>query len=261
MSKKYVSEIFGYPHSNTSAGAQQVRASFQCPYTNNECDPINKKSNLTDDSTGNLLLEHQTGACSAWYKPNWSGSPYPVIICPFRFYESNTVFNYIKNKFYNNNDEVAFTPEVGMSEIGRADYFATRLVRCKNETELTNPTHIEIQSDGTTGTRGIVECVKDYFDGEDITNIGYGYGLNSKNSIKASSLQMIDKGFFCKELGINSIWILQDYLFLQLQRFFPFTPIEVEDEITSGYNIFFITTSLNHSEDENKYTLQIDKCF
>ena len=86
---KYVSEIFGYD-SRYKLPDNIYRKKYLCPFQleNTPCDPVNKKSNLVDDS-GKKLLNHQTGACSCNYKSSGSDLYSPVIICPFRFMEKD----------------------------------------------------------------------------------------------------------------------------------------------------------------------------
>lgn len=261
ISGKYVSEIFGYPASNKSTKAANYRSVYICPFTGKECDPINKKSNLTDEKTGKLLLNHQSGACSAWYRPRWSPNPYPVIICPFRFREDNVPFNYIKNKFFNNKD-VAFIPEIGLQSYGRADWIAADYeLQEKDSLKINEIIHVEFQADCTTGTRELVKCVSDFYKGIDISKKSYSYGLNSKASIKGSSLQIIDKGFLFKRLQKKSIWILQDYLFIYLRKIFPFKIFDATEKLPKDKNIFFLVTKLAYIKDEDRYRLEIDKLY
>lgn len=259
--QRYVAEIFGYPPSNKSSIAQNFRTQFICPFTREECDPINKKSNLSDEKTGKLLLTHQSGACSAWCHPNWSKIVYSVIICPFRFREGNIVFKYVKEKFFKGKP-VAFVSEVGLQTYGRADWLAIDYaLKKKDDLEINNFMHVEFQGDATTGTRELVKCVRDFYNGEDISKKSYHYGLNSKASVKGSSLQMIDKGFLFKKLKKRSLWIMQDYFFIFLRRIFPFKPIEVKETIPTDKNVFFLVTKLNYLKSEDKYQLEIDKLY
>ncbi len=259
--RKHVSEIFGFPPSNKSKKATHYRTTHVCPFNGKECDPINKKSNLTDEETGKVLLTHQTGACSAWYKPRWDITAYPVIICPFRFREDNIIFRYIKKKFFNNK-EIAFIPEVGLQSYGRADWIAVDyILKEKDLLELDGFLHVEFQADSTTNTRELVKCVRDFYNEEDISKKIYNYGLNSKASIKGSSLQMIDKGFFFKTLKKCSVWVIQDYLFNYLRKIFPFKIVDATEQMPKDKNMFFLVTKLKYIKDEGKDKLTIHKLY
>ena len=122
--------------------------------------------------------------------------------------------------------------------------------------------HLEIQADSTTQTRQLVLCVKDFFEGKDITRNNYTYGLNSKSSIKVSSLQMIDKGYLFEKAGKKSIWILQDSLFSVLSSTYGIDMQEVEENNFDGENkLFFIVVKLDLNREENRYVQKIEACY
>ena len=207
--KKHVSEIFGYPITNDRPEVLKIREKCLCPFQTvgkmeKECDPVNKKSNLTDDN-GKLLLTHQTGACSVFYTHAKSNTV-PVIVCPNRFYEQENdqirAFEFIQRNFFPKKT-LRFVPEIGLGKYGRADWMICEI---NKDSKIIDYNHLEIQSDATTGTEGLVLSVKDFFDGKDISKKQYQYGMNSKASIKGSSLQMIDKGFLFEKLKKKSIF-------------------------------------------------------
>lgn len=263
---KHVSEIFGFPSTNRTQEVENLRKKHLCPFQGEEieCDPINKKSNLTDDQ-GNKLLEHQTGACSVLYKSRGRREFTPIIICPYRFLEKNSaseikVLKYICDKFFKDK-RIVIVPEIGLGAYGRADWIICELQQGE-DIRILDFAHLEFQADATTGTRDLVICVKDFFDGREIQRRRYNFGLNSKASIKGSSLQMIDKGFLFKKLGKQSFWVLQDYLFDVLCRIYN---IKMEDitgrEPNKDESLIFIVTSLVKSDRSEKYNLQVSKCF
>lgn len=258
--KKYVGEIFGFPPTNKSEIAQSYRNNLICPFRNDngECDTDNKISNVTDEN-GNKLVENQTGACMAWNNPRWSDDPYPVIICPYRFYQNNKIFEFIKNKFFDN-DNAILIEEFGVGSGGMVDGMALEL---DQDGSIKDILHIEYQSDATTGTRGLVQSVRDFMDGKDIWNNNYGYGLNSKASIKGSSLQMIDKGFLFESLKIPSVWIMQDYLFNFMRETLFKIPIKdvTSSAIPDDQYLFFMTTKLVYDESNDVFNLEVDKLF
>lgn len=262
----YLSEIFGFPPTNKSKEARVVRQKHLCPFQVNdiECDPVNKKSNLTDEN-GHLLLTHQTGACSAFHKFRGYTKEEPIIICPYRFLEKDTfgktfVFKFIKEKFFPKRD-IVFVPEIGLGVYGRADWM---ICEYKNEQkiQIIDYAHLEFQADATTGTRNLVLCAKDFFDGKDITKGTYGYGLNSKASIKGSSLQMIDKGYLFQKLSKKSIWVIQDTLFGILSEIYNIKMNDITDkECPKEHNIIFVVMGLEDNSKLNRYNLVVRKCF
>ena len=259
---KYCGEIFGYPPSNKSKEAQYFRKNLICPFRDNDikCDPDNKISNLTDEN-GNRLVGNQTGACMAWHNPSWSDDPYPVIICPNRFFENNIIFKFIKKKFFDNK-KIIVTGGIGIRPFGTVDGLIGEVIERRDLHLIGKIAHIEYQSDATTGTRGLVESVRDFNDGVDITMKDYNYGLNSKASIKGSSLQIIDKGYLFEELKIPSIWILQDYLFNYLRRIYNFDINDITSELLlQNEYLYFLTTTLNYNEEKDKFFLNIGRCY
>ena len=252
---KNVSEIFGFNSGFTEKN--KYRKNFICPYTNDECDRVNKKSNLQDDQ-GNMLLAHQTGACSCNYKPNHANVFKPVIICPYRFEEKNDenktiVFKKIKDYFFKNK-KIIFKKEIGLKGYGRADF----MIGIYDNNKLVDYAHCEFQSDATTGTRGIVQCVKDFYENKSIAK-NYNFGLNTKATIKGFSLQMIDKGFLFKKLGKTSIWVMQDHLVDTFEKIYN---LDLTEDKTfnpvSSNNIYIVETQLNLKNGQ-KYKLNVSR--
>ncbi|MCL5976184.1 MAG: hypothetical protein M1580_01130 [Candidatus Parvarchaeota archaeon] len=263
---RYVSEIFGFPPTNKTIEATKIRSKYLCPFRGNgsdtDCDPINKKSNLTDDK-GNFLLSHQTGACSTFHGGTGKQTGEAVIICPYRFQEKNTkgkviVFDFIKDKFFKGKN-LLFVPEIGLGKYGRADWIICEF----NDTtqKIIDYSHLEFQADATTGTGGLVLCIKDFFDGKDITQNTYEYGLNSKASIKGSSLQMIDKGYLFQKLGKKSLWVIQDTLFDILCKIYGviMKDVDKENDLKTN-NLIFVVVGLDHNVSNDRYNLVIRKC-
>ena len=257
---KFVSEIFGF-NSNFKDLNINERKNYLCPFQkkNTSCDPVNKKSNLIDND-GNKLLDHQTGACSCNYKSSGNNTFKPVIICPFRFLEKDQnketkVFKKIKDFFYKN-DEITFVKEVGLGPYGQADYMIAKFDKKKNIIDFG---HCEFQADATTGTRGIVECVKDFYDKKNI-NKNYSFGLNTKATIKGFSLQMIDKGYLFQKLKKPSIWVMQDNL---IQVFSKIYNLKLNEEKNfndkSENNIFILETKLKENKKDNKFDLDLGR--
>jgi len=277
----YVSEIFGFPPSNESHKAQHYRENYLCPFQNNGvvCDPINKKSNLTDKN-GNPILNHQTGACSVIHKFRGHNIMIPTIICPYRFLEKDSlgntlIFKFIQERFFGDAD-LLFVPEVGLGPYGRADWMICQVdikdkkhltknfnlkVPFQSDIDIQDYAHLELQADATTNTRELVICVRDFFNGIDITKKNYRYGLNSKASIKGSSLQMIDKGFLFQKLNKKSFWVMHESLFEILCQIYN---VEMTDitykHCPNDHTLIYIITSLKRNKERNRFHLEITKC-
>ena len=253
--KRFVTEIFGFPPTNKTDKVNEIRRDYMCPFQEKEeCDPINKKSNLTDED-GKLLLTHQTGACSVLNTRRHTAKP--TIICPYRFLEKNKdnevkIFRFIQKTFFPDKC-ILFIPEIHLQGFGRADWM---IVEIDENNRLVNFDHLEFQADATTGTRKLVMCVKDFFDGIDVTDNSYSYGLNSKASIKGSSLQMIDKGFLFQKMKKKSFWILQDTLFQILCEVYDIKMIKT-NKITNHDNLIFIIPTMKYNTEQQKYELSI----
>ena len=105
-------------------------------------------------------------------------------------------------------------------------------------------------------------CVKDFFDGKDIMRNNYEYGLNSKASIKGSSLQMIDKGYLFKKLGKKSIWVIQDTLFHILCDIYNIEMLDItKTDCSSEHTLVFVVTSLKDNSKSQIYNLEVSKCY
>ena len=267
---RYVSEIFGFPPSNKTEGVNKIRKEFKCPYYSGfpkgQCDPVNKKSNLTDED-GKPMLHHQSGACSVLHMHRGLENSTPVIICPYRFFERDNsgklvIFDYIKQKFFGGKDLI-LVPEIGLCVYGRADGILCQISH-KGDSEFTvhDYAHLELQSDATTATRELVQCVKDFFDGKDITKNNYTYGLNSKASIKGSSLQMIDKGYLFKHFGKKSIWIIQDSLFHILCSIYNVKMTDITNtNPQKDENLIFVVVSSKYDKLEDRYKIYVSKSY
>ena len=155
-----------------------------------------------------------------------------------------------------------FVPEIGLKKYGRADWLICDMDENNNNKKITDMAHLEFQSDVTTGTRSLVQCVADFFNGDDITKSNYRYGLNSKASIKSSSLQMIDKGFLFQKLGKKSFWVLQESLFDILLKIYDVKMLDITNDSSFDKNtLIFIVVSLILNRSKNKYVLDITKCY
>ena len=178
-----------------------------------------------------------------------------------RFEEKNLnneiiVFKKIKNFFFNDK-KIMFSKEIGLKGYGRADFMISTIENSK----VVDFAHLEFQSDATTGTRGIVECVKDFYDGKNLKK-SYKYGLNTKATIKAFSLQMIDKGYLFKKLNKLSIWIMQDKLIEKFKSIYNIKLNHVKSyNINLKAMIYILEVILVPNNDKSKYNLTTGKVY
>ena len=158
-------EIFGYPIGNRSAEAQDIREKHWCPFVNRPCD---KKSRLID---------YPFGVCSAEH----NGEIHTI--CPRRFEEQGTIEGVSRvledvalHYFGDFNNTIAF-PEVRLPNVGNIDYVLVRHKPMKPEVEDFVP--VEFQSDSTTSTGALIQGILDFFQGRDLQEQTYKFGMNT----------------------------------------------------------------------------------
>lgn len=124
------------------------------------------------------MIPYPMGICSV------NHSNKKAIICPHRFLENNTVFQDIAVSAFGSVNNVLLFSEVKLTDIGSFDFV---LVKHKPlSSKIEDFCIIEFQSDSTTGTGKLVEAMKDFMNGQNITEKHYPFGLNTYNTIKLS---------------------------------------------------------------------------
>lgn len=145
-------EIFGYPLRNTTAEAAEARHVHLCPFQGKTCTKTSR------------LLDYPFGVCSVKHH-GVIGS-----ICPHRFKESGAVPGIprvlvdIARHYFGSLDRLEFLVEVGLPGIGKIDYVIVLVHRLPFRTEVEDFVPVEIQSDQTTGTGGLVLSLRDFMD-------------------------------------------------------------------------------------------------
>jgi len=243
-------EIFGFPPSNRSKEAEEVRNAGKCPFTGEKC---------TKESR---LLNTPFGVCSVWH----GGTP--RIICPNRFlFGGNALLKQVTSHFLNEN-QIQFVKEVPLShrkgekriDYGRVDWVAYKTE--ENEVEgIKDFCGIEIMADATTQTGELVRAFNDFLNGN-LSN-RYNYGLNTYNTIKLSFTQILNKGQVFEHWQKYYIWMLQDVLFSNFTRRFNLQISEIpsrKSEKGEKY-IIFATVAMKKSEKANFYELRLDKLY
>lgn len=207
-------EIFGYPLDNRTQAAENARGRHFCRFRDGECV---KKSRLIKDPFG---------VCSAVHGGEFHA------ICPHRFEERGSIAGVSKiledvarHCFGNFDNTIAFS-EVRLPGIGNIDYVLVRHKPLKPEVE--DFVSVEIQSNSTTDTGGLVQGMKSFLDDRDLSNTSYKFGMNTYDSIKRAMTQLMNKGVVYESWNTKCYWVIQEYFYKNLVGRYGFK--------TSGYS-------------------------
>jgi len=69
---------------------------------------------------------------------------------------------------------------------------------------------IEFQTGQTTGTGKLVQGLKDYVKGVDVSQKTYGFGLNLYDVWKRTFTQILNKGVIMENWGKKVFWVVQE---------------------------------------------------
>jgi len=167
---KYPSEIFGYPYSNTSKKATDIRSKYWCRFVDKIC---YKQSRL---------IRYPFGVCSAHFNND------EVALCPRRFLDGHAVFTDIAQHHFKTVNDILVFPEIRLKDIGSFDFV---MVKHKPMSfEIEDFVAIEFQTGQTTGTGKLVEGLKDYLARKSVHEKSYGFGLNLYDVWKRSFTQI-----------------------------------------------------------------------
>lgn len=192
-------EVFGYPIANRSSKAQDVRNRHLCPFVNGVC---KKKSRLINYPFGVCSVELPGGIRTT---------------CPRRFEERGTiegiprVLEDIALHYFGDFNNVIPFAEVKLPQIGTIDYVLVRHKPMKAEVD--DFVAVEFQTDSTTGTGQIVQALRDFVAGEDVTGRSYAFGMNTYDTIKRSMTQLLNKGIVYESWNIKCYWVIQEYIY------------------------------------------------
>ena len=223
-------EIFGYPIGNRSAEAEGIRERHWCPFVNRPC---NKKSRLID---------YPFGVCSAEH----NGEIHTI--CPRRFEEQGSIEGVSRvledvalHYFGDFNNTIAF-PEVRLPNVGNIDYVLVRHKPMKPEVE--DFVSVEFQSDSTTSTGGLIQGILDFFQGRDLQEQTYKFGMNTYDSIKRAITQLMNKGIVYETWDTKCYWVVQEYIYANLVNRYGFKT----DGFSSGHASRFALYDLVHQD-------------
>ncbi len=221
------SEIFGYPIWNQSKVAQNVRERHWCPFLDHRCV---KKSRLIDFPFGVCSAEHN-GRVHA--------------ICPHRFEEHGSIEGVSRvledialHYFGNFNNTVVFS-EIRLPNVGNIDYVLVRHKPMKSEVE--DFVSVEFQADSTTSTGGLVQGIRDFFQGHDLQDQSYKFGMNTYDSIKRSLTQLMNKGIVYETWDTKCYWVIQEYIYTNLVSRYGFKTDGFSPRHASRFALYNLT--------------------
>lgn len=201
-------EIFGYPVADRSQEAQDTRKRHWCPFADRLC---NKKSRLLDFPFGVCSVEH----CGAIHT-----------ICPCRFEERGAIGGVPKvledvalHYFGDFNNTIVFS-EVSLPKVGHIDYVLVRHKPMRPEVE--DFVSVEVQSDSTTSTGGLIQAMQDFVAGRDVQEQTYKFGMNTYDTIKRVITQLMNKGIVYEAWDTKCYWVIQEYIYANLVNRYGF---------------------------------------
>ena len=219
-------EIFGFPAANREDAAEEVRRRHLCSFMQSTCD---KKSRLLDFPFGVCSVEHSGGIRA---------------VCPHRFGERGAlegvpiVLENIATHYFGDINNTVIFSELALPGVGRIDYV---IVRHKPMTrEVDDFTTVEIQSDSTTSTGKLVEGMRDFQQGNDLSLKSYGFNMNTYDSIKRAITQLMNKGIVYEHWGTKCYWVIQEYIYANLVNRYGFKLDGFTQEDTSIFALYDI---------------------
>ncbi len=228
-SGSYPAEVFGFPISNRSDDAEEARKRHWCPFTGSRC---NKQSRLIDYPFGVCSVQHHGDICA---------------ICPRRFEERGALRGTPKvleemarHYFGDVNNVVAFS-EVGLPHIGTIDYVLVQ--HAPMQPEVTDFVTVEFQTDSTTGTGAIVQCLRDFVAGQDVQFQTCRFGMNTYDTIKRFVTQLLNKGIVYEAWDVKCYWVIEEYIHANLVRRYGLRSDGFESESASRFALYTLEPS------------------
>ncbi|MFQ5851510.1 MAG: NotI family restriction endonuclease [Candidatus Binatia bacterium] len=217
---KYPSEIFGYPHSNTSSKAEQVRAEHWCPFVDKVC---YKQSRLID---------YPFGVCSAHVNDD------EVAVCPRRFLDGHTIFTDIAQHHFKTINDILVFSEIRLADIGSFDFVMVKhKPMCP---EIEDFVAIELQTSQTTGTGQLVQGLKDYLGGKSVFQKSYGFGLNLYDIWKRSFTQILNKGVIMENWQKKIYWIVQEPVYRYFETRYSLQSLDFQRHHSTVFALYVL---------------------
>ena len=215
---KYPSEIFGYPHSNTSSKATEVRAKHWCRFVDKVC---YKQSRLID---------YPFGVCSAHVNGD------EVALCPRRFLDGHTVFTDIAQHHFKTINDILVFSEIRLEDIGSFDFVMVK--HRPMSPEIEDFAAIEFQTGQTTGTGKLVQGLKDYLEGKDILQKSYGFGLNLYDIWKRTFTQILNKGVIMENWKKKIYWVVQEPVYKYFETRYSLQSLDLQPEHSTIFALY-----------------------
>lgn len=190
------------------------------------------------------LLEYPFGVCSVELR----GQIYTT--CPHRFEEQGSIEDIAKVlediaiHYFGNFDNTLVFPEVKLPNIGSIDYV---LVRHKPMRPIVEDfVAVELQSDSTTGTGGLIQSLRDFWEGVHLEERTYQFGMNTYDTIKRSMTQLFNKGIVYETWNTKCYWVIQEYIYANLIKRYGFKTEGFCQEDASRFALYNLARQGNH---------------
>ncbi|MBE7468587.1 MAG: hypothetical protein DPW09_23030 [Anaerolineae bacterium] len=244
--KRYPLELFGYPYTDQSETAQQVRAEQYCPFLGGIC----KKPRKSEPHI-------KIGICSVGYKGEFSGKFLPVIICPHRF-DTPLLFKAIEEDYFGPlaaDEKVMWATEVSLGVAGSVDYVAVK-VKEEGIIDITSDfVCVKLQAAGTTGTPW--QAFLEHKQTGKFQSDSYKYGINWANEfLKTMMQQVYKKGVIIESWGKRMIFVIQDVALAYLRNACDTSGLRPADPADP---VHFYTFSMKWDDNSNAWLLELDK--
>lgn len=182
------------------------------------------------------LLNYPFGVCSVEHNGEINA------ICLQRFEERGTlegtprILEDIALHYFGDFNNVIPFSEMKLPNVGTIDYVLVRHKPMKPE--VADFVAVEFQTDSTTGTGHIVQGLKDFVAGDDVSSRTYVFGMNTYDTIKRSTIQLLNKGIVYESWGTKCYWVIQEYIYANLVRRYGLKKDGYSGEHASRFTLF-----------------------
>jgi hypothetical protein len=220
---KFPSEIFGYPYSNASKRAKELRLKHWCRFVDKVC---YKQSRL---------IRYPFGVCSAHFNND------EVALCPRRFLDGHVVFTDIAEHHFRTVNDILVFPEIRLKDIGSFDFVMVK--HNSMSLEIEDFIAIEFQTGQTTGTGKLVEGLKDYVAGKTVHSRSYGFGLNLYDVWKRSFTQILNKGVIMENWQKKIYWVVQEPVYKYLETRYNLKSLDFQANHSTVFALYDLKQS------------------
>ncbi len=240
---KYPSEVFGYPYSNKTKTASDIKAKHWCPFVDKVC---YKQSRL---------ITYPFGVCSAHVNGN------EVALCPRRFLDDHTVFTDIAQYHFKTVNDILVFSEIRLEDVGSFDFV---MVKHKSMSpEIEDFAVIEFQTGQTTGTGQLVQGLKDHLAGGDVSQKTYGFGLNLYDIWKRTFTQILNKGVIMENWRKKIYWVVQEPVYKYFETRYNLQNLGLQSEHSTFFALYDLKASREKFEliTTRKISASMDQLF